>query len=215
MRRLDYVVSADGQWVDTLTPVAPALRIEAEWIQIGTAIQQRVFGLNDGSGKVFACYINNNGVWAVNTGTSSGGAIGSAVRAGTTYTGVFNLATGVCTINNTSRNNGGTPFSSTNTIPIFQRRNEGVIQTNYPAQMRLRYFRIYDGTAKIRDFVPALDDNGVACLFDTVSLTPYYSATATQLVAGTIYAGGGVSRLAEQAAPAWRQLEMVEGLTRE
>lgn len=168
--RIDAVVKwiqTDGmQWIDTLTPVTTTTRVEASWRQMGTAIQQRLFGVNDGSGKTFALYINNYSAWAVNTGTSSGGQM-QAVRANTDYTGTFNLATGVCEINGTSRSNGGTPFNSTNTIPIFTRRNSGTIMTDYPAQIRLYSFRIYDGDRLVRDFVPVRIGQ-VGCLYDRV-----------------------------------------------
>lgn len=88
--------------------------------------------------------------------------------ANTDYTGTFNLSTGVCTINGTSRSNGGSPFSSTNTIPIFQRKNVGVVQTNYAANMRLYFFRIYQGNTLAHDYIPVrIGQEG--CLYDKVT----------------------------------------------
>ena len=186
LRPVEYVESTDGQYVDTGASVTAQTRIEARWTQTGTAKQQRLFGVNDGGGATFALYVNNNGAWAVNTGTSSGGAMQTVVP-GMTYDGSFDLSSGLCTINGTSRQNGGTPFSSTNTIPIFTRRNAGTAMTDYPAQMRLHWFRVYHGSVLVRDFRPAVDADGVACLLDLVEGRPYYSATETPLVAGPLF----------------------------
>lgn len=191
---VDWVEATGEQWVDTLCAVTADTRIEATWRQTSVDIQQRLFGVNDGLGAVFACYLNNNGVWAVNTGTQSGGAIGSAVQTGIDYSGTFNLSTGVCTINGTTRSNGGTPFNSANTIPIFARRNTGTVQLTYLAEMRLMSFGIYRGGVLVRDYIPVRVGSGasaVGYLYDRANPTGgplgnglYGSATATPLEAG-------------------------------
>ena len=44
------------------------------------------------------------------------------------------------------------------------------------ARMKLYYFKIYENDVLIRDFIPVLDQNNVACLFDLVSQTFFYNA---------------------------------------
>lgn len=193
---VDWVEATGEQWVDTLCAVTVDTRIEATWMQTSTAVQQRLFGVNDGAPNAYACYINNNGVWAVNTGTQSGGAIAPAVQTGIDYVGSFDLASGKCAINGTVRNNGGTPFVSANTIPIFARRNAGTVQLTYLAEMRLMSFRIYEGSALVRDFAPVRVGTA-GYLYDRANPTGgplgnglYGSATSTPLVAGPDKNGG-------------------------
>ena len=42
--------------------------------------------------------------------------------------------------------------------------------------MKLYYCQIYENDVIVRDFVPALDSNNVACLYDRVSQTFFYNA---------------------------------------
>lgn len=171
------------QYIDTLCPVTPDTIIAACWYQDGNNKQQRLFGVNDGNGKAYALYINNNYRWAANMGSSSGEAILLAT-ARTWYEGLFDLASGQTTVNGTAIHQSGTPFSSTNTIPIGARRNVGTaIYADYPATFRIGWFKIWQGGAIVRDFAPA-SVGGEAGLFDLVHGRFYPSETSTPLVAG-------------------------------
>ena len=44
------------------------------------------------------------------------------------------------------------------------------------ARMKLYYCKIYESDVLVRDFIPVLDQNNVACLFDLVSQTFFYNA---------------------------------------
>ena len=44
------------------------------------------------------------------------------------------------------------------------------------SRMKLYYCQIYENDILVRDFVPALDSNNVACLFEKVSQTFFYNA---------------------------------------
>ena len=152
---VEYIEAADGnRWIDTGRAVTATTCVEARFVPMSAAAQQRLFGVNDGSGKTLALYINGNGAWAVNTGTSSGGAV-AAVRAGIVIDCSIDLTTGDCNVGGSARANGGTPFASTNTIPVFARRNNGTaLYADYPAAMRLVFFRIYEAGVLALDLVP-------------------------------------------------------------
>ena len=171
IKKIEYIEANanDGtaQYIDTLVPVTTDTIVEAEWTQTGTAIQQRLFGVNDSSGKVFALYINSNRKWAVNTGASAGGVMQDAMLGD--WSGSFNLGTGVCVLNGRSRSNGGTPFSSDNAIPIFARRNVGTpLYSDYPARMQLKSFKITQGGRTAFDGTP-VRIGSVGYLLDKVS----------------------------------------------
>jgi hypothetical protein len=164
-----------AQYIDTLCPVETNTVVEARWYQVGNAAQQRLFGLNDGNPSVFACYINNNTKWAANTGSASGTAIGNA-PGDKQYQGRFDLGAGYVQINTSKQTIGGTPFASTNTIPIFARKNLGVAKyEDYPATMRLNWFKIWYGDTLVRDFVPVRIGTEGA-LYDRVSGTLFTNA---------------------------------------
>lgn len=202
---VEYVEpDAAGAYVDTLCAVTVGTRIEASWRQLSqTPLQQRLFGVNDGGSATFAVYINNNARWAFNAGSSTGA---NMYAAPTPYdfVGSFDLATGAWSIEAVGYSAGsasgtasGTPFASANTIPIFARKNAGtVIYADYPAQMRLMSFQIFDGLTLVRDFVPVRVGT-VGYLYDRANPTGgpsgnglYGSATGTPLAAGPDKNGG-------------------------
>ena len=53
------------------------------------------------------------------------------------------------------------------------RYNDNGLQSNY---YKTYYFKIWEGDTLIYDFIPVLDSNNVACLYDKVSETYFYNA---------------------------------------
>ena len=51
-------------------------------------------------------------------------------------------------------------------ILIFCAWRKNAIETNYKGTGKLYSFSIYEGDALIHDYIPAIDDNGVVCLYD-------------------------------------------------
>ena len=69
-------------------------------------------------------------------------------------------------------------FTTPTTIKLFAIESEGGI---VPAVVgtRIAYCKFWDGDTLIRDFVPAKDENGVVCFWDTVTNKYYYKQSAT------------------------------------
>ena len=61
-------------------------------------------------------------------------------------------------------------------IPTELSSNQGIY--------RLFYFKLYDGDTLIRDFVPALDEDGVACVYDKISETYFYNQGTGEFLYG-------------------------------
>lgn len=60
------------------------------------------------------------------------------------------------------------------TILVFAAwRNNNAIW--YKSAYRLNSFELYDGDNIVRNFIPALDNTGKPCLYDTISQTPFYN----------------------------------------
>ena len=99
---------------------------------------------------------------------------------------VFDFASGQQMIDGTVY--GTTSISSTaeagQTLYLFARHREWAINSpDWFCKMRMYSCKIYENGMLVRDFVPALS-SGRACLFDQIYKKVYYSATATDFIAG-------------------------------
>ena len=65
---------------------------------------------------------------------------------------------------------------SNSDIYIFASSKANVPALAKKTAMKLYYCKIYEDDVIVRDFVPALDSNNVACLYDRVSQTFFYNA---------------------------------------
>ena len=75
-------------------------------------------------------------------------------------------------------------FSAPYTMYIFNiNRGTGKV---YPFTGRLYYFQIYDGDTLVRNFIPVLDPDGTACMYDLVEQKYYYNAGTGDFIAGPV-----------------------------
>ena len=76
--------------------------------------------------------------------------------------------------------------STTFSMPIFARTNttSASIQGSSQSNARLYYFQIYDKTTNelVRNFVPAIDENGVVCLYDKITQAYFYNQGVGEFV---------------------------------
>lgn len=99
---------------------------------------------------------------------------------GTKYK-VVNNVNGTCSVDGTTLFTGDpSTVASTSTLKI------GAIidGANIWGSTRVYDFKIYDNDNLVRDFIPALDNSGVACLYEKVSKTYFYNAGTGSFVAG-------------------------------
>lgn len=83
------------------------------------------------------------------------------------------------TITNTAVSSGEVPYN----MYLFALNTAGNV-TN-PISARLYSAKIYDNDVLVRDFVPVLDSDGVACLYDKVYNKCYYNAGSGAFSAGS------------------------------
>ena len=62
--------------------------------------------------------------------------------------------------------------------------------SNATGGMTIYYFRIYDNTTLVRDFIPALDNNGTPCMYDKITKTFFYNAGTGDFIAGPVIDDG-------------------------
>ena len=79
----------------------------------------------------------------------------------------------VCTINGVSVTNTAKTFQSTSNLVLLADNSGGTISGYIKA--KLYSCKIYDNGTLIRDYVPAVDQNNVACLYDKVESKYYYN----------------------------------------
>ncbi len=87
---------------------------------------------------------------------------------------IISLNNGICLIDNVNvRNFSRDVFSNNYNLYLFACNNAGSLMQ--PAKMRLYYCKIYNGSTLLRDYIPVLDSNNVACLYDKVTDTFFYN----------------------------------------
>lgn len=169
-RLLEYVESTGAQYVDTGLTYFPDFEVGVQMREsvgnntLGVGNSGK-FGRNSAQKPTWKLIVNNISLISEIHVTSR---IDASYR-----NGVFS---GNGTIVATRQN----PFSSGQMLLFSTGEN---LPTSYPCVMF--YCRLIDQSgALVRDYIPVADANGVAGLWDRVSGTMFYSATATPLVAG-------------------------------
>ena len=77
-----------------------------------------------------------------------------------------------------------TSFTSSYTMYLFARNLGGTVSDM--ANMKLYYFKVWKNDELLGDFVPALDENEVPCLYDKVTESYFYNAGTGSFTAGNV-----------------------------
>lgn len=85
---------------------------------------------------------------------------------------------GTKVVNNTT----ATAFTSPATLILFGLNNNGTAVS--PTIDKIHYCKIWDNNILVRDYIPALDRDGVPCMYDRVTKTPFYNAGTGELTYG-------------------------------
>lgn len=178
MRYLEYIESTGTQWIDTGLPARPLFRVETDFqCMVGSGDPQLIGGVGGLTSAVylgfnwnssFRSYYLNWGGWvdAYNQVDLDRHHAVINAQSGNELLSVdgFVLWQNTTIISSTASND---------TLNIFRRANG----TCY-AFARLYALKIYDyvqGGALVRDFHPALDDNGVPGLYDEITQSFFYN----------------------------------------
>ena len=178
MEYLNYIESTGTQYIDTGYHVRDNSRFQlAARVSADNPIWSAMFGLKvvneiaeciafvklDGADRYLICWGDYSGV-DVGTLTPYYGQL---------LTADFSISRSILKVNgNTVYSTALSPHGSANTsipIYIFTMNYNNTAPDVHMCSMKLYYFRILEGDALVADYRPALDDNGVACLYDTVS----------------------------------------------
>ena len=177
---LDYLEATGTQYIVTDIPMKNIRRISWKFQYTDLTINQGLFGwqeistqpikfvvrAGDSSTSRFGMYVYNSG---------------NLVSANTSINiAETDLISRYWVLNDSSRNLGSGSsdnMTSSNTIPIFALRNDNAASGFKDfSKVKLYYIRFYDKNGQtLGDFVPALDLNNIACLYDKITQHFYYN----------------------------------------
>lgn len=172
---LDYIESTGTQYIDTGIASRDNLKIETNYyINNFNNARNYVFGVYGDSDKYRVQWSHSSTAFA-GYGNMWQESISVPIDK-ITYNLI--LDKGVFTLNGEvvyDASSATGTYSSTNDkkIYIFAINSNGTIQRL--SSIKLYYLKIWDNDSLIRDFIPVLDSDGVACLYDKVEGKYYYN----------------------------------------
>lgn len=178
--QLNYLQSSGTQYIDANLPnYENGFKVQFEWSPMSETNNQYIYGAQGNSSARrmnYFSYINSSSfylgcykafyIYYVTTLDTSYIVETSTIR----YNSQYATIDGKKTQTSNNMNFGKT----TNTPFIFALNDDGT-PTGY-ATIKLKYMKFYDDSDNLlRDFIPVLDANGVACLYDKVSEIYFYN----------------------------------------
>ena len=170
---LKYIEGTGTQHINTEVKTKQSLKIEC--IFSGNKTGTLLFGARKDGGS-------DGLIWGANSSTGVYCSFGGATRTSHTTVNTVDdkkhkvvLSNEVYTIDdvNQSLPNRGT-FSNFYDIYLFTWNNANVVDTR-KFKGKVYNFKIYDNNVLIRDMIPVLDKNGIACMYDKVNKEFYYN----------------------------------------
>jgi hypothetical protein len=185
---LEYIESTGAQWIDTGYKVTSNTNIILDYEFISgnsnSFIPLAVQRVTNGS-DMFGIWVNSSTYKvAVIYGTVDSGSIsGTNGKGRHVYSNTGNKFYIDNTLIKTIQTNS---FASTGTLPIFALRTSLTAVDTRNSSGKLYSLQIFENDTLARDFKPALDENGVVCLYDKISKEYYYNAGTGDFVAGDV-----------------------------
>lgn len=200
---IEYLQSTGTQWFDTGIYLTDKHIIETKFIPLDPSVRSNniLFGVRNPIGSNRSSYgvTNGNDINDINIDLySSVSEISNAriiftMTANTIY--ILHMENG----NRSLYNNDGiliahntystTPFILNWTAPVFTVKWESETPRTECGIYKLFYFKIWDQNVLVRDFIPVLDYNGIACMYDKVTETFFYNAGTGDFIAGPVISG--------------------------
>ena len=176
--QVEYLESSGTQLINTeIAGNNDDLSFDFKYTNLTYRTYAGIFG-NYYSGESYNCWRilpsnTNDGTNYICTNTRSSSSKAVYLPLNTEF--VIHIDKNNYSVNGTSYTSPTTKGTNNNKeIVIFAQRSDATDQ--YKAVMKLNYFQIRNNGVLIRDYIPAIDPNGVPCLYDLVSRTPFYNA---------------------------------------
>ena len=180
-----YLQSTGTQWIDTGIsgyPIGLSVEPKVEFTEFG--VERAICGLY-GSCGTFELGNNSNGSLFLFNAAGYGTGTGNLhLNLNTVYniTGSMTDSNISLIVNGTNYNSGNAPTAmNSSNLVLF---NHCIYDGDYPAKLKMYYFKIYRDGTLVRDFVPAKDDNGVTCMYDKISNQYFYNRGSGDFIPG-------------------------------
>lgn len=175
---VNYIQSNGTQYIDTgfIPNQNTKVVMEAQLISAGQAYPAP-FGTDNTDTNSFYVFFLGGTTWAANFNSSR-----YSVPGGETDRCVFSLDSSAFVVNSASAQISQGNFQSDYKLFLFC-INRGSRVDN-KANMKLFSCQIYDNGTLVRDYLPCLDKDGVACLYDQVNEEYVYNAGSGEFIAG-------------------------------
>ena len=115
----------------------------------------------------------------------------------------------VCYVGSSSYTNTSASFSSPSSLTLFAVKDGDGSVDDRMGSLKLYSCQIYDNEDLVRDYAPALDPQGVPCLYDKVSEEYIYNSGTGSFTAGPTISGEGDENTREIFRPFKAFLECV------
>ncbi len=166
---LEYIESTGGQWIDTGYKATANANIKTKIYintKAGSFFGSSGLGLDNYSNRYRFFHGNNN-----------------QLVAPTDINSITEIETKQSTI---SIYTNGVYYSGSANGASYPAENMYIFSKNgsSPAYMRVYYFQIYENDVLVHDFIPVIDSNGIACLYDSIEYKFYYNSGTGDFTAG-------------------------------
>lgn len=176
-----YLTSNGTQYINTGIVPTNDTAVEISFNLISYNSWNSVFGTRSSNADNFYIWFNSSGTSYLGCGNAD------------ILSGFHNISLGKHAIYMKSGfvNIDGTHYGFANgtidtAIPITLFKSNYSAEPSTCSNISLYYCKIYNSDILVRDFVPALDDNNVACLYDKVTKTFFYNSGTGDFVIGGV-----------------------------
>lgn len=172
-QRLEYIESTGTQYIDTGVKASNTIKVEIKFMY--KKLNGFVYGgRTAGSSDAHDFIINASGAVFPQFAGQQSAVTSTYNKVGVEYT-LIHSQDGAYINDNRIKNYSSATFKSPYSIFLFGLNQNDKLESRTFVG-KLYYCKIYDENTLVRDFVPALDGNGVACLYDQVENKYYYNA---------------------------------------
>lgn len=179
---LDYIESTGTQYIDAdFIPTSENVKFETKFS--ASRYENAFFGGFNSAAPYFVigCMLNystqkNLMFWVGSTGSQLLQTNTGSLNLNTPYVLTAQANNGIFTVdfnNQTYTSSYITGLSQKSTY-IFAQRSSSNSAVDF-SKVKLYYFKIYDNDQLVRDFIPVITSDNVACLYDKVSKTCFYN----------------------------------------
>lgn len=181
---VEYIQSSGTQYIDTLIKPSYNTRVVLDISDL-TSVDTMVFGCKNADSSTasdqFAIYRRTStSIRSDYFGTNATATISDTTQRGTIDKNANVVTMYGTTLTNTAVSSGTGSYN----MYLFALNTADDSSKTFPSTFKLYSCQIYDNGTLVRDFRPALDSDGVACLYDKVSRTYFYNKGTGTFTAG-------------------------------